>query len=643
MDEQLNSIVKQLNRLAKKETGLDPKEKTIERALKTFVDSYSGGGPGGDSIWGNISGSIENQTDLIDKIDSMIDDELANFERVAYKIADSVPTPTEVVIGGVTVPTEEGVRYLYKSTGATSYEEYVLIDGQIIDLGSTGDMNLDDYYTKTEVDASLNGKANVNDIPTKTSDLTNDSLFVDKDTDQLTNYTKTTELNNALNLKADKTTTYTKDETDDLLDLKADISDVPTNVSELANDSGYITKAVNNLDNYTKTTDLNTALALKADKTEIPTKTSDLTNDSGYIDANVNNLTNYTKTSDLNDSLNLKADKSTTYTKAEVDAIIEEELANFEHLDYKVADSPPTPTTVVIGGQTVPTEEGVRYLVQVTGSNQYEEYILIGDAIYDIGSAGDVNLNNYYNKTETDAKLDLKADVGDIPTNTSELTNDSNFAVTNANNNFSASQKVNGNIEATGTLRVGTVTKNTTDTWIPVLNGGVLDYTRRKIWTAKTHTNYGTDNDELATLSTMSYWNGAYNSSNASNLTYAHQGEIQCKPTVLYNNASGTTGTITLSQSISNFSYVEIFFSKNITRERNGITSVKVPITSATEYASLVTYNNDTSNRPQILTKSVKLNGTSITHQSGYYINFKTTTEVGSSNEISIYRVIGWK
>jgi hypothetical protein len=37
----------------------------------------------------------------------------------------------------------------------------------------------------------------------------------------------------------------------------------------------------------------------KADISSIPTKTSDLTNDSGFIDNTVNDLTNYTKTSDL--------------------------------------------------------------------------------------------------------------------------------------------------------------------------------------------------------------------------------------------------------------------------------------------------------------------------------------------------------
>lgn len=52
------------------------------------------------------------------------------------------------------------------------------------------------------------------------------------------------------------------------LDVTANIS-VPVNVSELNNNSGYITKDVNNLTNYTKTTDL-------------PTKLSEFTNDTNF-------------------------------------------------------------------------------------------------------------------------------------------------------------------------------------------------------------------------------------------------------------------------------------------------------------------------------------------------------------------------
>lgn len=66
-------------------------------------------------------------------------------------------------------------------------------------------------------------------------------------------------------------------------------------------------------------------------------------------------------------------------------------------------------------------------------------------------------------------------------------------------------------------------TRNTTDTWIPVLKDGELQYTARVFATSKTHTNYNTEHDRIPTLSFLTYWNGAYNSSNNSNLTYANE------------------------------------------------------------------------------------------------------------------------
>ena len=70
-------------------------------------------------------------------------------------------------------------------------------------------------------------------------------------------------------------------------DVTANIS-VPTKTSDITNDSGYITKSVNNLDNYT----LSSALATVAttwsysdlsNKPTIPTDTSDLTNGAWFI------------------------------------------------------------------------------------------------------------------------------------------------------------------------------------------------------------------------------------------------------------------------------------------------------------------------------------------------------------------------
>lgn len=74
------------------------------------------------------------------------------------------------------------------------------------------------------------------------------------------------------------------------------------------------------------------------------------------------------------------------YTKAEVIQEINDKLANYDKLDYKVADSPPTATEVVIKGQTVPVVEGTRYLVKHATDNQFEEYCVLDGEVYDFGN-----------------------------------------------------------------------------------------------------------------------------------------------------------------------------------------------------------------------------------------------------------------
>lgn len=79
---------------------------------------------------------------------------------------------------------------------------------------------------------------------------------------------------------------------------------VPTNTSDLINDSWFITKWVSDLDNYTLSSDLaDVATSWNytdlSNKPTIPTAVSQLTNDSNYITKKVNNLENYTPTSSL--------------------------------------------------------------------------------------------------------------------------------------------------------------------------------------------------------------------------------------------------------------------------------------------------------------------------------------------------------
>lgn len=85
--------------------------------------------------------------------------------------------------------------------------------------------------------------------------------------------------------------------------VTANIS-VPTKTSDITNDSWFIDKDVNNLTNYTLTTSLATVATSGSyndlsNKPSIPTNTSDLNNDSGFIDKDVNDLTNYTLSSSL--------------------------------------------------------------------------------------------------------------------------------------------------------------------------------------------------------------------------------------------------------------------------------------------------------------------------------------------------------
>ena len=118
--------------------------------------------------------------------------------------------------------------------------------------------------------------------------------------------------------------------------------------------------------------------------------------------------------------------------------------------------------------------------------------------------------------------------------------------------------KSNGDIISGGKICAGTFERNTIDTWIPVIRNGYLDFTIRKFATNVVHTNHPTDQDSLATLSFLSFWNGAYASDGNSNLSRCASGEIASKEYVnsqpvlwkgVYYMSAGQT--VNLSQTIS--------------------------------------------------------------------------------------------
>ena len=83
---------------------------------------------------------------------------------------------------------------------------------------------------------------------------------------------------------------------------------IPTNISAFTNDVGYITGITSGmittaLGYIPGTSNFSGSYLDLTNKPNIPEKTSDLTNDSGFITADVNNLEYYTKTTDLNTEL----------------------------------------------------------------------------------------------------------------------------------------------------------------------------------------------------------------------------------------------------------------------------------------------------------------------------------------------------
>jgi len=108
-------------------------------------------------------------------------------------------------------------------------------------------------------------------------------------------------------------------------------------------------------------------------------------------------------------------------------------------------------------------------------------------------------------------------------------------------------------------------------------------------------------------------------------------------PTVLYNNSTGSTSSITLNDSYTNYKYIEIWgkrssrygYTKLDTSVSNSISLIVAgPSTSnITFYNALCVFND----------KTLSLSGNAIAISSSAIVGF------GDSNEVAIVKVIGYK
>ena len=150
------------------------------------------------------------------------------------------------------------------------------------------------WDNKSEFSGDYNDLTNKPAIPTKTSQLTNDSDFVNS-TYVVNKIAEVSLSGGDVDLSGYQTRTdntlNTKDKTivGGINEIKASVDsiEIPTKTSDLINDSGYLTEH-QNLDGYAKTTDLSTIATTGSyndltNKPTIPTKISQLNNDSNFI------------------------------------------------------------------------------------------------------------------------------------------------------------------------------------------------------------------------------------------------------------------------------------------------------------------------------------------------------------------------
>ena len=102
------------------------------------------------TTWGEIQGSLSNQTDLAEALGNRytkteVDNLISTIPTFSVEVVQSLPTEDISDTTIYLVPAEE-------PASANSYDEYIHINNNWEHIGSTA-VDLSNYYTKTEVDA----------------------------------------------------------------------------------------------------------------------------------------------------------------------------------------------------------------------------------------------------------------------------------------------------------------------------------------------------------------------------------------------------------------------------------------------------------------------------------------------------------
>ena len=195
---------------------------------------------------------------------STLETTVRNQDKSIIANAQAIQGKQDKLVSGTNIKTVNNQSLL--GSGNISIEgggSAVVVDDALSDTSENPVQNKVITARITSIETSLGSKANASDIPTKVSQLENDSQYQTKtnlDT-ALADYAKTSDVNskNALQDTAIQDNADAIATINQTLESKADTSAIPTKVSQLENDSTYQTKASLDtaLESYAKTSDVN--------------------------------------------------------------------------------------------------------------------------------------------------------------------------------------------------------------------------------------------------------------------------------------------------------------------------------------------------------------------------------------------------
>lgn len=128
---------------------------------------------------------------------------------------------------------------------------------------------------------------------------------------------------------------------------------------------------------------------------------------------------------------------------------------------------------------------------------------------------------------------------------------------------------------------------------------------------------------------------------NQSNGSWGGWHTIQYAGVSLYDNSTGTSGTVTLSETSANFSYLDIYYKKV---DSSNIASARIYAPNGKRVA-LSTIGQISTTSVQIERANISISGTSITKADYNYANIPngSSQTVASANELNIVKVVGYR